>query len=703
MNSLVSGIRSHRILLCFGLLCTGTVLAQTAEVDELALIYGDKSTVSIATGTQQTLRRAPAVTTVITAQDIAAMGAIDLDEVMETVPGMHVARSANSYSPLYVIRGIYSQLTPQTLVLQNGIPITTLFVGNKGNIWGGYPLEHIARIEIIRGPGSALYGADAYAGVINIITKKAQDTTGTQVGTRAGSFKTWDAWIQHGGKIGALELAGYLRIGRTDGFKELMTSDAQTRNDKIFGTHVSLAPGSINTGRDAVDGNLDLAYDKWRLRAGYKLRDKVGTGAGIASALDPIGKTKSERMTSDLSWGDPQFAKDWGLGLLASYLFYSQRIPTNLQLFPPGLRFPTGTFPNGMSGNPETWERQLRLSSFATYTGIAGHSMRFGLGHDDLDLYKTKETRNFTYTPSGLPIPAPALIDFTNINAFLSPQRRKVNYVYAQDEWTLAQDWILTAGVRRDSYSDFGATTNPRLALVWDASLDLTAKLLYGTAFRAPAFGESYGLANPVVIGNPNLRPETIKTVEAAFAWQARQDTQVNLNVFQYKMKDIIRTVPNAVVGTGATYNNTGGQDGKGLELETVWSASNNLRMVGNYAYQHSIDQATNKDAGYAPHHHLSGRADWRFASGWLLSPQVNWVADRKRAAGDLRPDIPDYKTMDLSLRSSGVHSSWDISASIRNLFNAKVLEPSLAPGLAIPNDLPMAGRAFYLQAAYRM
>jgi iron complex outermembrane receptor protein len=116
----------------------------------------------------------------------------------------------------------------------------------------------------------------------------------------------------------------------------------------------------------------------------------------------------------------------------------------------------------------------------------------------------------------------------------------------------------LTAGVRHDQYSDFGGTTNPRMALVWDASFDLTAKLLYGRAFRAPAFAESYGITNPVALGNPNLKPERNATTELSFAWQARTDATVNLTFYRYHMKDIIRTVPNALAGTGATYMNTG-------------------------------------------------------------------------------------------------------------------------------------------------
>lgn len=699
-------MKAHYALLPFlasGLLLHAPIaMGDTSEEDDLALVYGDKSTVSIATGSKQQLRRAPAVATVITTEDIAAMGATDLDEVLETVPGMHVSNAPNTYSSLYLVRGIYSVQNPQVLVLQNGVPMTTMFQGNKGNVWGGYPVENIARIEVIRGPGSALYGADAFSGVVNIITKTSAETQGTKAGLRAGSFHNRSAWVQHGGKVGDVDMAAYLRTGSTDGHKRIITADAQTARDRAAGTSASLAPGPVNVGYDAVDADLALGFEKWRLNVGYKLRDDLGTGAGISAALDPVGKEKSERFSSDLSWTNPHFAKDWGAGLTASYLEYKQRIPVNLQLFPPGTRFPTGLFPNGMIGHPDTSERQLRLSAFATYSGLANHSLRFGVGHDDLDLYETATFKNYVFNPAGVPVPAGPVADYSVIQPFMLPQRRKIDYVYVQDEWQFARDWALTAGVRHDRYSDFGGTTNPRIALVWDAALDVTAKLLYGRAFRAPSFAEQYSINNPVQRGNPDLSPETVNTLEAAFSWQARRDLQLNASLFRYTMRDIIRAVPNTAPALGATFNNTGGQHGSGMELEIEWDVSRSLRISGNYAYQRSIDEATRQDAGYAPHHHVYARADWRFASNWLVSSQINWVADRKRAAGDNRPPVADYKTVDLSLRTNHGKGQWDFGATVRNLFNADAREPSPAPG-QIPNDLPLAPRAVYLQAIYSM
>jgi iron complex outermembrane receptor protein len=646
----------------------------------LALVYGDRSFVSIATGRRMPATRAPSMASVVTAEDIAAMGATTIDEALESVPGLHVTRSSIRYAPTYVIRGLGGggQLNAQVLVLQNGIPVTIMFSGDKGITWTGVPVENIARIEVIRGPGSALYGADAYAGVINLITKTAEEISGTELGARSGSFDTRDAWVQHGGRLGMLEAAGYFRVGTSNGSREIIHAKS------------SPAPGPISTDYDAADGSLNLALDKWRLRSSYKLRDHLGTGAGVSTALDPTSKGRAEQLTADLSWTDGQLARDWGVGFTAAFLYNAQTYPNNIQLLPPLLP----SRPNGQIGGPNQWERQLRLSAFATYSGFADHSLRFGIGHDDLDLYKVKTVKNYHFVGTTVVYDNPPVAtDYTAIQPHIRPHRRQVAYAYAQDEWRFARDWTFTAGLRQDSYDDFGGTTNPRLALVWEAAYDVTAKLLYGRAFRAPSFNELYGI-NPVNNSNPDLRPETIGTTEAALSWQARQNLQLNFSVFHYDAKDLIRLL-------SGTYSNIGSVRGNGMEVEATWDASTSLRVTGNYAYQQSIDGATSTDAGYAPRHHLYLRVDNRLAGDWLAGVQVNRVADRRRALGDARPAVADYNTMDLTLRTQ--RPGWNFVASLRNLFGSDAREPSIAPAANLPDDLPLPHRTFYLQASYTL
>lgn len=698
--------RAKLLYVCATLLSAGVANAALSDEEELAFAYGDKSTVSIATGSALPISRAPAVASVITADDIRAIGATDLDEVLETVPGLHVSRNNLAYSPVYTIRGIRSEFNPQVLMLMNGIPMTSVFLGDRGLIWGGYPVENIARIEVIRGPGSALYGADAFSGVINIVTKSASEIGGTQLGARAGSFKTGDAWLLHGGTLGPVDVAAYLRVGTTEGAREPIFADAQTALDAGFGTNASYASraeGVTQTGRDALDASIDLGHGNTRVRAGIKERTNVGTGAGVAQAIDPVGTNSNRRINADITYHDKDFGENWDVMFQASYL--QMRELSHVVLFPPGAF--NGAFPNGMIGAPEKWERHARLGAAAFYTGLDRHRVRLGAGLEDHQLYRVRERKNFTFTfvpgVGNVPTPLGGLVDVSATAPFMTPRTRRARYVYVQDEWNFAKDWHLTTGVRHDNYSDFGSTLNPRMAVVWEAAYNVTAKLLAGRAFRAPSFTELYSANNPVTTGNPNLRPERIETLETAVAWQPVSDMQLNLSLFRYRMQDIIRFVPNADPTSGSTAQNSGGQKGHGLELEAVWDFSRSLRFSGNYAYQRSKDERTGSEAGYAPQHQVYARADWRFAPSWRLHGQVNLVADRKREAGDPRSPVANYRTVDLTLhRGSGRSDQWEFSVGVRNLFNTDVREPSLAPG-QIPNDLPMPGRSFYLQAVYRM
>jgi len=272
----------------------------------------------------------------------------------------------------------------------------------------------------------------------------------------------------------------------------------------------------------------------------------------------------------------------------------------------------------------------------------------------------------------------------------LLPHKRNVAFVFAQDEWNFTQDWTLTAGVRHDRYSDFGGTTNPRLALVWDASYNLVVKAMHGTAFRAPSFTEQYAINNPVTIGNPNIKPETVTTDELGFSWQPEARFKTDLNFFQYHMRNIILPV-------GTAYQNSGGQTGRGFEFEATFEAASNLQLTGNVSVQRSKDAATGQDAGMAPHQRIFARADWRFVPLWQLGSTVNHVAGRMREPGDSRPNIPDYTTVDLTLRREKIANDWEVSAKVLNLFNSDAREPTFK-AVGMTSDLPLPGRAFYIQ-----
>ena len=436
--------RALRIFL--PLVWTAVATAQTTEED-LIRAYGDKSTISIATGSLQNITRAPAVATVITASDISNMGATDLDQALESVPGLHVSKKSLALTPIYSFRGIFTGENPQVLMLVNGIPITNTFIGNRSQVWGGMPLENVARIEVIRGPNSALYGADAFSGVINVITKTAAEINGTEYGLRAGSFNSHDAWLQHGGKLGVLDAAFYLRAGDTDGHKGIIQQDAQSTWDAIFGTNVSNAPGPIDAERKAIDARADLSKERWRLRAGYQQRE-LGVGAGLAGSLDHDARVDEARLYLDLSYEHANWAPNWDTSAIVGY-FDIREEPADpaFTLFPPGAF--GGVFPisgDGMIGNPGHSEQHTHAGVTAFYTGFENHRVRIGAGHQIEDLYKTEEFKNFTYI-GGVLTPLPTLVDATGNPdlIYIMPHKRNLSYVFAQDEWGIAKDWMLTA------------------------------------------------------------------------------------------------------------------------------------------------------------------------------------------------------------------------------------------------------------------
>ena len=273
---------------------------------------------------------------------------------------------------------------------------------------------------------------------------------------------------------------------------------------------------------------------------------------------------------------------------------------------------------------------------------------------------------------------------------------RRVFNLLLQDEWQFAPDWELTTGIRYDDFSDTGDTFNPRIALVWATRHNLTTKLLYVSAFRAPSFSELYAINNPVALGNPDLDPETIDTLELSFDYKPTLDLQLGLSLFAYQAKDLIE-----FVGTSSkTAENARDQDGQGLELEMDWKLSETLRLRGNYAWQRAEDEETGRRVADAPGQQAYLRADWRFRPDWLLSPQATWVGDRARAAGDLRDEIDDYTLVDVTLRKSNLLKHLDIALSAHNLFDEDAREPSDGQ---IPDDYPLAGRSIWLELSWRI
>lgn len=687
------------LLLLFGA-CSAVhaeAIAEEAMPEEDIALAFDEQFVSIATGGQQQLSRAPAVATVITAEDIAKMGALNLDQVLESVPGFHVTLSSVRLTPVYSIRGIQSDIGPHVLMLINGVPMTQMWQGDRGAL-ATLPITDIARVEIIRGPGSAVYGADAFAGVINVITKSANDIDGSSVSATIGSFGSKAASILHGKTYGDIDVAFSLQYSGTDGDDgRIIDQDGQSFWDNVFITSASLAPGSLDTQGKRLDTRLELRGDKWALRAWNWRQKDLGVGPGLAQALDPTGNAEVDNWLVDARYHDTDIAPDFDLETRISYMDINNS--SEQTLFPSDAVLPVGMgtflFTDGMIGNPEIYEQHYRFDSALLWTGLENHRWRLAAGAFYVDL-KGKETKNF-----GPGVVTGTLTDVSGTSFSFAPDKdRTVYYLSAQDEWSVASDWDLTAGIRYDHYSDFGNTFNPRAALVWHPSYNLSTKLLYGQAFRAPSFQELYAQNNPIKLGNEELDPESIQTLELALDYQHSFTQRYTASIFAYDIEDQIVYVPGV---SAPQAQNVGRQSGRGLEMEMHWAATDSLDIVANYAYQRPTDKSNNSDAPDSPQQQVYVKADWQFLPDWNLNAQLNRVMQRARANGDTRPDIDDYTMVDLAIRSTDIAGHWDLTLKVSNVFDVELFEPSPVEVAAfVPGDYPLTGRAYYATANYR-
>jgi outer membrane receptor for ferrienterochelin and colicins len=660
--------------------------ARSDDLDDFRYVYGDEQTVGIATGYSRPLAESPSVVTVITAEDIKNIGAVAIEDVLETIPGFHVS-SANGFVPAYVIRGIFSPLSSHVLIMQDGIPINDPV--NSGKVFSYTHLpQNISKIEVIRGPGSALYGADAFAGVINIITKRGQEIDGGRLGALAGSFDSYGGWAQWGKKIADFDLAFSAQGRTTQGQQETVSADAQTALDQLFNTRASLAPGPINVAREDIDAGLSVRYkDNVKLHLRYQ-DSTTANGVGTTLALDPDGQVRYQSWTSGLDLN--QRSGDFEHQFKLNYFFYEANILNH--------HFPAGAF-GGAFNDPVTsqinyFSHTVDVALKSLYDGFKHHRVYVGAGYKYAIANDLDERRNFLIAPNNIIVPAGPLLstDSIGVKAFADTTDRHIVFGFVQDEWNFTTDWTLTTGVRFDHYSDFGATVNPRGSLVWQIDPSLSAKLMYGRAFRAPSFIELRSNQGLQLQGNPDLSPETIDTLELSMAKKWKYDVSTGVNLFWYASDDLISETTDPL----RTFENSAGANGYGFELITAYRFNEQLSFDVNYTFLQLDPRSDSNDSFVvgAPQHDIFTQINWAFIKDWHVNLSSDWILGRQRATSDRRAAIDDYVLVNLALRRDNLLDGLGLTFKVNNLFDVEASHPSIN-GTAVPYDYPIAGIAF--------
>ncbi|OQY27939.1 MAG: hypothetical protein B6244_08875 [Candidatus Cloacimonetes bacterium 4572_55] len=714
------------------------------------MIYSDTDPIILtATKTEKKVSEAPSIVSVITAKDIQNMGARSLNDALRRVVGIDMVMESIMQMPNFVFRGLRSRNKYKFLLNGTDLPITNF--SSPGPFIASIPVDNIRQIEVIRGPGSALYGTGAFLGVVNILTwegaKEKKNTekvkTPSLISFRGENFHTYHP---------AVAFSYY---------KSDITSIPLYKNDlqiRVFGEHLASDGPEMHVERDAFGFSGKTTYDmesySFFSNASYKnfsfqtmFIDLEGScPIGVANNLTDDNEVSVTTYMGELAYKRPfldDFSNEKGnVAVRASYSHYltepiyevfSEDAATGMFGFPEGEK---------MLGNP-----YLTLSRFI---GDVSVSYKFELGIEAVcgALYEYQKQYDVgqaaTFNATSAPITLDdgvsynpmesfgRMVDFSHIRNHNVDTTRTITTGYAQTTFDIKKlanietfnSLALTGGIRYDDYNDVGSTLNPRVGLVISLIEQVYFKTLYGEAFRAPSFEELYNRNNPAATGNPNLDPETVTTIEGMVGVDFGIG-EGSISYFDVQIKDHIDWVNGLATNYGKFASRGVEFEAKARFLEDRLSGFVNLTYqdVENRTNQTitSLDTLGNVTATYTQEDFRPGGSpeiianlgmNFVYDAHMNANTWVNYVGERKRSQekkfenGNLVvADQRDNMDARFLVNVSMSFQNFDFAPSLKlqfsgyNILDEDYRDPELTGD--IEKDLPREGASFMTKLTY--
>lgn len=501
--------------------------------DEMARLLN--TPVIIASRLQQNQEEAPSAVFVVTRTDIERYGWRELADILRTLPGFDFGNDGTALIGLSE-RGIWAH-EGKVLLMVDGIQVSPLHNGNV-NYYGNYPAELIERVEVIRGPGSALYGQFAGAAVINLITRSAEDPEAGRFTLRGTTLGAGN----HGGG-GFLVTNGQFSNGAAISLNVGYQAGPFSRQPYVdsFITNQSFAQDQGNTRREVTNlfGEVRALGTTVNLvRVAFQEAQVDGGGSGngnpVLPGLAPGTLGTASRIVQGLR-AQRSFAFDRGLALDTRVELLEN---TGGSVFPQD-RYANGVNHSGTERSRFIFDAALRWN--LPYPGV----LVAGAG------FIQDRERSVDLQNQG------ALRDPKDPGHLLVQQTLQTRYGYLQYTQQ-AGAFGLTAGGRYEE-SDLSHAFAPRLGLTYVEGR-FNAKLLYGEAFRVPTLFQTY---STFFAFKGYLRPEIIRSRELELGWRFTPTTVARLNL--YRMS-VTRAISFGLDSNGIYYVNAGSTNSKGLE-----------------------------------------------------------------------------------------------------------------------------------------
>ena len=556
-----------------------TSSATERQLQEEAL-YLKEETVSIASRYEQPISRAPSDVYVITDEDIRNSGATDVPTLLRQVPGMEVMQM-NAVDFNVSIRGNNELLANKLLVLVDG---RSIYIDQSGTVlWKALPvgLMEIKKIEVLKGPASAVYGFNAFDGVVNIITKSPEELKGATLQLA-------------GGELGTLLSSGV--YAGTSGNWSYRVSGGHEQNQRWSNRN---AP-ALNSQR--IGGMIEYHLpDHGRIRA----------EAGIGRA-NPYHGLLSEVSNNDINFSQAHALASYERDGLLVRGWWKGLYPTNnISTVSPlhqllSLTDQFGRTRGDSSYNTYDLETRYRFTAFQTLTlNVGTNFRRIILSSHQLSSH-TAENR------LGL---------------------------YAQGDWRVLPSLELSAGVRYDLDTFENPNLSPRGALIYHLNENHNFRLSSSVAYRPPTiFDVNLNIINSVsgpgiplttfpALGSSNIKSEQIISYEFGYqGWWWNHRLRTRVNGFFNHISDLItfRSPPGNPLGTVRPING-GLADIYGGEVGVEFLITSWLSGYANYAYQEIGQSFTGFSRRGFPHHKINAglRAKWNALAGEILYHHV--------------------------------------------------------------------------------
>lgn len=667
-------------------------------LSELSLDELMNITVITASKSEQKISEAPSTMMVVTAQQIAERGYEQLDDVLRDIPGVDLVHVYGHAPTFITFRGMYGDENKRVLFMIDGIVENDLMGDFK---MGGpaYSLHNVERIEIMWGTGSALYGANAFSAVINIITKKGADINGLHYQKGYGAFNTSFENVMLGVKKCNIDLALSGSLFNTDG-------------PRFANRHPQYSNSYVN---NAYSFNSTAIYTikKFKTTLGARVYQTPGGHGELTQSptvllgLPSQGNEntgKAGQMQSDFNGEKATLQESFARTIFLQSEYTSN---SNLTLFFRGQYRETGRSDKSYDYQNLPGTNYIHRNRFAFYANrIKGeisanyiftehHTLSAGVQYSQDNLERgfrgvIPDTRfdtieNIPVTDLLATFKPREYIIQDNIGAYLQ-------YVLSS---TLLNKTNLTIGGRYDNNSVYGTTINPRVGLINQPHEKITFKLLYGTAFRAPTNFELYTIGG-IRIANPDLKPEKIQTYEANIIYTPVKILLIQANLFQNELTDvIIQEVP--VPGGKVQNQNVGTASIKGLEIKLDFIPSKSFSIFTNFTYQEGKQNNGTKTSSIPNIAKVKGNIGFYVHLTQLLNISLiaNWVGNRSVPATNPLGKVNGYFSPNLVISTKKIFNE-RVSASIniRNLLNQKYYDPGIrtADGNFYPTVIEQPG-----------